>query len=86
MEGNGPSSGTPFDSRVAIASRDALAADTIATKMMGFDPKKVMYLSAMAEAGMGQGEIDKIDLLGTPLSECLYKFKPNEEMARLYGL
>lgn len=86
MEGNGPTWGTPFDSRVAIASRDALAADTLATKIMGFDPGRVLYLSAMTEAGMGQGDLDKIDVLGTPLDQCLYNFKPHEEMARLYKL
>ena len=86
MEGNGPSWGTPFDSRVALASRDALAADTLATKIMGFDPKRILYLSAMTEAGMGQGEIEKIDVLGSPLDQCRYKFKPHEEMARVYRL
>lgn len=86
MEGNGPAWGTPFDSRVALASRDALAADTIATKIMGFDPKRVLYLSAMTEARMGQGELEKIHVLGTPLSQCLYKFKPHQEMAKLYQL
>jgi len=86
MEGNGPSWGTPFDSRIAIASLDALAADTLATKIMGFDPKRVLYLSAMTEAGYGQGEIEKINVLGTPLNQCLYNFKPHEEMGELYEL
>ncbi|MFH1945471.1 MAG: DUF362 domain-containing protein [Acidobacteriota bacterium] len=86
MEGNGPAWGTPFDSRVAVAGLDALAVDTLATKIMGFDPKRVLYLSAMTEAGMGQGEIDKIDVLGTPLDQCLYNFKPQENMAELYNL
>ena len=86
MEGKGPSWGTPFDSKVSIASRDALAADTIATKVMGFDPKRVLYLSALAEAGLGQGEPDRIDVLGAPLEQCLYHYKPHEEMAELYQL
>jgi uncharacterized protein (DUF362 family) len=86
MEGNGPAWGTPFKSRVALASLDALAADTIATRIMGFDPKRVLYLSAMTEAGMGQGEMEKIKVIGTPLDQCLYKFKPHEDMARLYKL
>lgn len=86
MEGNGPAWGTPFDSQIALASRDALAADTLATKIMGFDPKRILYLSAMTEAGMGQGEVAKIKVLGTPLDQCLYKFKPHEEMAKLYQL
>jgi uncharacterized protein (DUF362 family) len=86
MEGKGPAWGSPFDSQVAIASRDALAADTVATKIMGFDHKRVLYLAAMTEAGMGQGEIEKIEVLGTPLNQCLYHFIPHEEMAELYQL
>ena len=86
MEGNGPAWGTPFDSRIAIASLDALAADTLATTIMGFDPKRVLYLSAMTEAGYGQGEIERINVLGTPLNQCLYNFKPDEEMGELYEL
>ena len=86
MEGNGPAWGSPIMSKVALASLDPLAADTVATKIMGFDPKRVNYLAAMAAAGMGQGDLDKIRLLGTPLNECLVKYKPNETMARLYNL
>jgi len=86
MEGDGPIRGTPFDSRVALAGTDPLAADTLATKIMGFDPKRILYLSAMNEVGLGQGDIDKINVLGTPLDQCLYHFKPNHLMAELYNL
>jgi uncharacterized protein (DUF362 family) len=86
MEGNGPTHGTPVDSRVAIASLDPLAADTLATKVMGFDPKQIIYLSAINEAGMGQGDLEKINILGTPIDQCLYHFKPHEHMAKMYGL
>ena len=86
MEGNGPAWGTAIPARVALASLDALAADTLATKIMGFDPKRVLYLASLNEAGMGQGDLDKILVSGTPLDQCLYHFKPNEKMAELYGL
>ncbi len=86
MEGKGPAWGTPFEARVAIASRDALAADTLATKVMGFDPQKINYLSALKEAGMGQGDLDKIKVLGTPLDQCLYHFKVDEKTAEIYKL
>jgi uncharacterized protein (DUF362 family) len=86
MEGDGPAWGTPFDSRVAIASLDALAADVVGTTVMGFDARKILYLSAMAKAGMGQGDIAKIKVLGTPLDQCLYKFKPHKRVAEVYKL
>jgi len=86
IEGNGPAWGSPIASKVALASRDPLAADITATRVMGFDPKTVNYLTAMAEAGLGQGEEAKIQLLGTPLDQCLTKYKPNVRMAELYKL
>jgi uncharacterized protein (DUF362 family) len=86
MEGDGPAWGTPFDSRVAIASLDSLAADVVGTKIMGFDPQKILYLSAMTKAGMGQGDLAKIKVVGTPLDQCLYKFKPNKQVAEVYKL
>jgi len=75
MEGDGPSRGTPVDSRIALASMDALAADTLGARLMGFDAKKIGYLSSMAEAGMGQGNLDKIQVLGNRTDECSYRFK-----------
>jgi len=86
MEGNGPTSGTPVDTRIALASMDPLAMDILATKIMGFDPEKIMYLTAMAEAGMGQGNLDKIKVLGTPLNQCRYHFKPHNRMVEPYNL
>lgn len=75
MEGDGPSRGTPVDSRIAVASVDPLAADVLSARLMGFDSKKILYLSAMTEAGMGQGNIDKIKVLGNRVEDCSYRFK-----------
>ena len=86
MEGNGPQNGTPIDTRIALASLDPLALDILATKIMGFNAKEIMYLNSMYEAGMGQGDLDKIQVIGTDLSQCLYKFKPNDLMKVPYGL
>lgn len=84
MEGDGPAWGTPFEAKVALASTDPLAADTVATRIMGFDPQKILYLRALREGGLGQGDQEKITLLGTPLDQCLYKFKPNKRLAEFY--
>jgi len=86
MEGNGPIGGTPVDARVAFASLDPVAMDMLTTKLMGFDPAKILYLTSLAEAGMGQGDLTKVQVLGTPVEQCQYKFKPNEKLIESYGL
>ena len=86
MEGNGPGSGTPVDTRMALASLDPLAMDTLATKLMGFDPTQIMYLTSMAEAGMGQGDLSKVEVLGTPPEQCQHHFKGHRKLIEPYGL
>jgi uncharacterized protein (DUF362 family) len=86
MEGAGPIDGTPVDTRLALASVDPLALDSLGAKVMGFDPTQILYMSSMNEAGLGQGDVDKIDVLGAKLSDCMFKFKPHEALAKAYGL
>ena len=84
MEGDGPAWGTPFEARVALASTDPLAADTVATRIMGFDARKILYLRALREGGLGQGDWEKITVLGTPIEQCLYHFKMNKRLTDFY--
>lgn len=86
MEGNGPGGGTPVDTRMALASLDPLAMDMLATKLMGFDPTQIMYLTSMAEAGMGQGDLSKIEVLGTPPEQCQFHFKGHRKLIEPYDL
>jgi uncharacterized protein (DUF362 family) len=75
MEGDGPTHGTPVDSRIAVASIDPVAADVLGARLMGFNAKKILYLSAMTDAGMGQGDLAKIKVLGNRVEDCSYRFK-----------
>jgi hypothetical protein len=45
-----------------------------------------MYLTAIAEAGMGQPDPDKIKVVGTPIEQCQYHFKPHERMVEPYNM
>lgn len=44
-----------------------------------------MYLTAMAEAGMGLGDFGKIEVLGTSVEKCQYKFKLHKRFEEAYG-
>jgi uncharacterized protein (DUF362 family) len=77
MEGRGPTRGDPVDLRLAIASSDFIAADCVAARVMGFDPEDVGYLHYAASGGLGNGGLDKIEVLGARLEDCVRPFKPH---------
>jgi len=76
MEGPGPTQGKPVDLRLAVASTDFVAADSIATRIMGFDPMEVGYLHHAITGGLGQGSLDGIRILGERLEDCIRPFEP----------
>jgi len=72
--------------RLSMASLDPLALDTLATRFMGFDPGEVLYLSAMKEAGMGQGDIEGMNIMGPGPEDIRFKFKAADGMIEPYCL
>jgi uncharacterized protein (DUF362 family) len=64
MEGNGPSSGTPVDHRIAMAGLDNFAVDAMCAKLMGIPLENVGYLLYAAADNMGIIDYDKIDIIG----------------------
>jgi len=78
MEGSGPSHGDPIDLRVAVVSTDFLAADTVATLLMGFDPDDVGYLHYCKLGGLGTGDLNDIEIMGNAtVEECRQPFRPH---------
>jgi len=79
MEGNGPVSGTAVPSRIAIASRDYVAADRVSVEAMGIEPKWVGYLQYCGEVGIGNYDMAKIDVRGETVASVKrnYQVSPN---------
>jgi uncharacterized protein (DUF362 family) len=79
MEGDGPADGTPVPHRIALASPDWLAADRLGIELMGMQYAKVAYLNYCAQAGLGQGDLSRIEILGETLQKHIrpYKMAPN---------
>lgn len=78
MENNGPVSGTPIEMKVALAGTDFLSVDTASLHLMGFDISQIGYLHHCKEQGLGQGELEKIEILGNvSLKEVKRKFEPH---------
>ncbi len=82
MEGNGPGSGTPVPSRVAIASTDYVAADRVAVEAMGINPEWVGYLNYCSKAGLGQFDLAKLEIRGTPIDKVARKYRLHPDLER----
>jgi uncharacterized protein (DUF362 family) len=79
MEGNGPASGTPVPSRIALASTDFVATDRTAAECMGIDPEWLGYVKYCGEMGLGQFDPAKIDVIGAKVADVkkAYRMHPD---------
>ena len=73
MEGSGPVSGQPIEMGLVIAGKDVVSTDTIASKVMGFDPYEIYHIKRAAEKGLG--EMVDIEVLGEDLNKVTKIFK-----------
>jgi len=80
MEGNGPNSGTPVDHRVCVVGMDWLASDRVALELMGINVADVGYLNYCADAGMGEWDLAKIEVVGQNLNDHIRKYKLNDNI------
>jgi hypothetical protein len=64
--GNGPGPRIMYltTKNVILASGDQTAIDSVATKMMGFDPMTVDYIRIAHEQGLGVGDPSEIEIVG----------------------
>lgn len=80
MQGNGPVGGTPVEHRVSVVGLDWLAADRVAVELMGIDYAQVGYLNYCAQAGLGQGDLSCIEVLGERLSDHIKPYKLHDNI------
>jgi uncharacterized protein (DUF362 family) len=65
MEGDGPSiAGEPVKHGVMIGGPDMVSVDRIGIELMGLDYNNIKHVQYASLAGVGQGDIDKINILG----------------------
>jgi len=75
QEGLGPIFGTPVEMGLIIASKDLVAADAVAGKIMGYDPEEVMITKHAAARGLGEMDLSRIQVKGLQISEVERRFK-----------
>ncbi len=83
MEGNGPTSGTPVPSRLAIASTDYAAADRVGAEVMGVDANWLGWLKYCGEVGVGQWDLANIDIRGARIGTVRKKYRMHSDVDRM---
>jgi hypothetical protein len=62
--GPGPRIMEPVRKDIILASRDQVAIDAVAAKLMGFDPMAIKYIALAHEARLGIGRPEEIEVVG----------------------
>jgi uncharacterized protein (DUF362 family) len=82
VEGMGPSAGTEIEMGLIAASRDLIAADSVACFLAGIEPAEVRTIRDCARAGLGEMDLDRIEVVGEDPAEHRRRFRrPHEEVA-----
>lgn len=61
-----PASGKGIATNVLLAGRDAVAVEAIGTTLAGLRPEKVPVIQEAMKRGLGEGDLDKIEVVGEP--------------------
>ena len=70
----GPLGGVPVETGLAIASRDFVAADAVGARLLGFQPREVRHVLDAARLGLGQADLEQIQIEGVSLEEAIRIF------------
>jgi uncharacterized protein (DUF362 family)/Pyruvate/2-oxoacid:ferredoxin oxidoreductase delta subunit len=69
MEGEGPGSGSPRRLGIILASRDTVALDAVATRVIGLEPMSVLTTRYSHERGLGNGDLENIKVVGEKIED-----------------
>ncbi len=85
--GNGPGPRTmiPEEKDYILASSDSVAIDSVAAKMMGFNPMTIPYIRLAREEGLGEGNVENLEIIGEDISQVNFGFSVGNNLASWFG-
>ena len=79
-DGAGPRTMKPRIGNILLASGDSVAVDSVAAKIMGFDPMSIPYIRMCHERELGTGDPQKIEIIGDDISSIDFHFKTRKSL------
>jgi len=80
QEGFGPIFGDPVELGIIVASKDLVAADAVASRIMGYEPEEVRITKFAAERGLGEIDLNNIEIKGESIESVQRRFKRASEV------
>src|SRR5690606_10992684 len=65
-----------------LAGADVVAVDAVCATIMGFDVEKILHIRLADEAGLGEADLDRIDVYGERIANVARPFQPYIEAAK----
>lgn len=69
MVGSGPTKGVPKHTGLVVCGNNPIGVDTVCARLLGFKPQAIRYLYLLEQKGMGQTDIQKINIQGLSIQE-----------------
>ncbi len=81
-----PDSGEPRvrEANLVIAGEDIVAVDAVGTRVMGFDPKKILHIGYAEEKGLGKAELSEIRIIGGKMKDLETRCNPSPRLQDIY--
>lgn len=64
------------EANLAFASYDIVAIDAVATRVMGFDPDRILHIRMAGEVGLGTADPSKLTILGESIEDVAISCNP----------
>jgi uncharacterized protein (DUF362 family) len=75
MEGNGPVVGNPCELGVIVAGTNVVSVDAMCSRLMGYNPDKIPHIQGSYELGLGEIELDQINVVGDEWHQFVREFE-----------
>jgi len=79
-DGAGPRTMVPKVKNIILAGADSVAIDSIAAKIMGFEPMDIPYIRMCHEMDLGVGDPGEIEVIGEDISGLNFQFKAKKSI------
>jgi hypothetical protein len=67
----------PVNGNILIAGKSRVAVDSVGTKLIGYSPADIAHIKFAHEKGMGEIDLDKIDVFGFDLEKNCLHYEPS---------